>query len=85
MAEQEKGIGQRISEAIRQHRAGHHGAKSVKPWMLSAVVLPSYTDATRPSASSVDPGTVIYNSDDHGLNVSDGTSWRAPSGGWVVT
>lgn len=83
--ESEKGISQRDNEGILAHLRKYHGAKSVKPWMLSAVVPPSYTDATRPGASSVDAGTVIYNSDDNGLNVSDGTNWRMPNGGWAAT
>ena len=40
----------------------------------------TYTDANRPSAASVPAGTVIFNSDDAGLNVSDGTDWRVPDG-----
>jgi hypothetical protein len=48
-----------------------------------AVLFPNYSDATRPSAAAVPAGTTIYNSTDTGLNVSDGTNWRAPT--WSVT
>ncbi len=49
------------------------------------IFLKTYTDASRPTASAAGAGAVIFNSDDGGLNVSDGTNWRAPSGGWVNT
>ena len=49
-----------------------------------ALQFKSYTDAGRPAAS-IGAGFVIFNSDDGGLNVSDGSNWRAPSGGWVNT
>jgi len=45
----------------------------------------SFTDATRPTPASAGSGAVIYNTDDGGLNLSDGSNWRAPSGGWVNT
>ena len=45
----------------------------------------TFTDATRPTPAAAGAGHVIFNSDDGGLNVSDGTNWRAPSGGWVNT
>ena len=35
-----------------------------------------FTDATRPDPTSVDAGTIIFNSDDGDLNVSDGTNWK---------
>lgn len=78
-------IGRRIQEArkgvgipsgsIKSHHFGR------------AVMVPAYTDATRPTAASVGAGATIYNSDDNGLNVSDGANWRMPGadGGWVVT
>lgn len=44
-----------------------------------------YTNAGRPTASSAGAGAMIYNSDDNGLNISDGTNWYGPSGGWVTT
>jgi len=49
------------------------------------IILRARTDANRPSASDAGAGGIIYNSDDGGLNVSDGSNWRAPSGGWVNT
>ncbi len=45
----------------------------------------TFTDASRPTPSAAGAGHVIFNSSDGGLNVSDGTNWRAPSGGWVNT
>jgi len=45
--------------------------------------LPTMTDGTRGTAGAA--GRVIYNSTDGGLNVDNGSSWRAPSGGWVNT
>ncbi len=48
-------------------------------------IVKTYTDASRPSASTAGAGAFIFNSDDGGLNVSDGSNWRAPSGGWVNT
>lgn len=84
--ESDKGITQRDNEAMRQHLRQYHGAASIKSWHFGqAVFPPTYTDATRPSASSVSAGAVIYNSTDNGLNVSDGSDWRAPNGGWAVT
>jgi hypothetical protein len=38
--------------------------------------MKTYTDGTRPSASSVGAGTMIYNSGDNAPNFSDGTNWR---------
>ena len=83
--EDEKGVTQRIEEALRRHEAQKHGAGAIRSWMLSNLVLKSYTGATRPSAVELGAGAVIYNATDSGPNVSDGTNWRAPSGGWVVT
>lgn len=82
MGEEQKGITERIQAAIRDHLSRHHGPRSVTSAMLSITV---YTDTTRPAATSVPVGTVIYNSTDGGLNVSDGTSWRGPNGGWANT
>ena len=45
----------------------------------------TFTDASRPTPSAAGAGHVIFNSSDGGLNISDGTNWRAPSGGWVNT
>ncbi len=45
-----------------------------------AVRLKTYTDATRPSASTVGAGAMIFNSDDNFPNVSDGTNWRDMNG-----
>ena len=59
MAEFDKRIAQRLQEALLAHLARYHGTKAIKPWMLSAVQPPSYTDATRPAATSVPAGTVI--------------------------
>lgn len=43
-------------------------------------VLERYANATRPAASSVLAGTLIFNTDDNFPNVSDGTNWRDMSG-----
>lgn len=40
----------------------------------------AFSDAGRASASAVPAGTVIFNTDDNFLNVSDGTNWRDPTG-----
>jgi len=45
----------------------------------------THTNAGRPTASSAGVGAMIYNTDDKGLNLSDGTDWYGPSGGWVIT
>ncbi len=45
--------------------------------------IPQYTNATRPAASSVEPGVPIYNLDSEVYNVSDGTKWRNPAGYYV--
>jgi hypothetical protein len=82
-----------ISRLIREALGIHsrkspldHPAGSIRDYHFGkALPLPRYTDATRPSAAEVGAGAAIYNSDDYGINVSDGTDWRAPSGGWVVT
>lgn len=80
-----------ISEAVARHAAQAelpHAARSVKArhlGVLDSITLTVYTDATRPAPTSLPAGTVIYNSTDSGLNVTDGADWRAPSGGWVVT
>ena len=78
--ESEKGITQRDDEAMRQHLRRYHGTNAVKPWMLSAVVVPVYDDDTRPAPGSVEAGTVIFNVSNNSLNVSDGTSWRDMAG-----
>jgi len=51
------------------------------PWFnfyTRQVSLNIFTDATRPAAASA--GRVIYNSDDVGLNIDDGTNWRDTDG-----
>jgi hypothetical protein len=85
-------IGRRIAEALSRHASQspmNHGPKAVQARLasLSYLPLPSYTDATRPDPASVPAGSVIYNSTDGGLNVSNGTNWRGPGpdGGWVNT
>lgn len=84
-------ISRLISNAIARHASQTelpHAARSVKVrhlGILDSISLKIYTDTTRPAATSLPAGTVIYNSTDSGLNVTDGTNWRAPSGGWVVT
>lgn len=40
------------------------------------LVLGSYTNANRPVATTVEAGTVIWNTDDAAINLSDGTVWR---------
>ena len=81
-------IGRLFDTALRRHTSQSpmdHGAAAVQAKLASLAYLPfkSYTDATRPAATSVPAGTVIYNSTDSGLNVSDGAEWRSPT--WSVT
>lgn len=52
---------------------------------LGIIIPPTYTNATRPAANTVTAGGIIYNSDDAGLNISDGANWRGPNGGWANT
>lgn len=47
------------------------------------MVLGSYTNASRPVATAVEAGTMIWNTDDAAINLSDGTAWRDAVG--VVT
>lgn len=42
--------------------------------------LASFTNATRPVASTVPAGFAIWNIDDRTINISDGTNWRDPNG-----
>lgn len=78
-----------IDAALRRHASQNpidHAAGSVHAShlaLLDSIKLRIYTDATRPSASTLGAGAVIYNSTDNGLNVSDGTNWRSPT--WSVT
>jgi hypothetical protein len=37
---------------------------------------PSYSNLTRPAASTEDAGFMIWNTDDNAPNFSDGTNWR---------
>ncbi len=39
-----------------------------------------YTDATRPAATTMPSGTMIWNTSDSAPNFSDGTNWRDASG-----
>lgn len=39
-----------------------------------------YSNVTRPSALGLEVGTMIYNTDDHAPNFSDGTNWRDAMG-----
>lgn len=39
-----------------------------------------YTNTNRPTASQVPIGTVIFNTSDNFINVSDGTNWKDPTG-----
>ena len=77
-------IGRRIVEAITRHASRSpmdHPVGSVKASHFGlAVPPPVYTNATRPAASSVDEGGMIYNSDDNAPNFSDGTNWRDAAG-----
>jgi hypothetical protein len=41
---------------------------------------PSYSNTTRPAASTVPVFTMIFNTDDHSPNFSDGTQWRDAAG-----
>jgi len=43
-------------------------------------ILPSYTDANRPVATTVPAGAVVWNTDDNAPNYSDGTNWRTAAG-----
>ena len=65
-----------------QFRVGGGGSPLIID--TNGILIKTFTDASRPAAS-VGAGTVIFNSSDGGLNVSDGSNWRAPSGGWVNT
>ena len=40
------------------------------------IAMKTYTNANRPSASSLAAGTMIYNTNDNAPNFSDGTNWR---------
>lgn len=40
------------------------------------MVLGSYANATRPAATAVEAGTMIWNTDDAAVNLSDGAVWR---------
>ena len=89
MGEEDKFIQERLEEMLRRHCQRDHGPRSVGASELKkgleSITLQVYTDATRPAAATAGAGAVIYNSTDNGLNVSDGTNWRAPNGGWAVT
>jgi hypothetical protein len=81
-------IGRLIDTALRRHAGKSpmdHGAAAVQAKLasLAYLPLPVYTDATRPAATSVPAGSVIYNSTDSGLNVSNGADWMSPT--WLVT
>lgn len=43
----------------------------------------TYSNTTRPAATSVAAGTMIFNTDDNAPNFSDGTNWRDADG--VIT
>lgn len=43
-------------------------------------VLLSYTNALRPAATAIPALTMIWNSDDNAINLSDGSSWRDAAG-----
>ena len=47
----------------------------------------NYTDANRPTPAAVPAGTVIFNTSDNALNVSDGTNWKGPGAAahWETT
>jgi hypothetical protein len=44
---------------------------------MDTLKLKAYTNATRPAAATAGAGTVIYNTDTPGLQVSNGTTWIA--------
>ena len=48
--------------------------------MLGARLGTNWADGTRAAASSMNPGTMIYNTDDNAPNWSDGTNWRDAAG-----
>jgi hypothetical protein len=41
---------------------------------------PTYSNTTRPAAATVPAFTMIFNTDDHTLNLSDGVNWRDGAG-----
>ncbi len=46
--------------------------------ILFAPILWTYSDATRPAP--VNPGMLIFNTDDGQLNIATGTDWTLPDG-----
>jgi hypothetical protein len=81
-----------IASALGRHASQSpmdHGDAAVQARLVRMKYLPlrSYTDTTRPDPGDVPAGAVIYNADDGGINVSDGTNWRGPAsgGGWGNT
>lgn len=44
------------------------------------LVLGSYNNTTRPAANTLEAGTVIWNTDDNAINLSDGSAWRDAMG-----
>ena len=77
-------VGRHKARSPMEHPDGSVKARHLEKGLVSLHLHP-YTDATRPSAVTAGAGAVIYNSTDGGLNVSDGTNWRGPEGGWVNT
>jgi hypothetical protein len=43
---------------------------------MASLKPPSYSNTTRPPANSVQPGFMIWNTDEVAPQVSDGTHWR---------
>ncbi len=54
--------------------------KDTEAEFFKPVVLPAYTDGTRPTASTLTAGASIFNTSDNFANYSDGTNWRDPTG-----
>jgi hypothetical protein len=50
------------------------------PRLLNELNARVYSNATRPDASKVPPGSSIWNVDDRAPNWSDGTDWRDAMG-----
>lgn len=76
--------GDSIGSALVVANDGNVGVGTTSPTVKlhvdGEIRMKVYTDGTRPSASSVGAGTMIYNSSDNAPNFSDGTNWRDAMG-----
>lgn len=66
-------IGGEVTAFADNSRSGDFSA-------AEAFTVISRTDATRGTASQMPTGTIIFNTDDGQLNISDGTNWTLPDG-----